>query len=137
MSPLHKHKIHPKTPIEICLNTWTRVSVNSENCMVFQWTVRVSQRLQSRLLQSGAFQRFGLVQIVLETSKIRGVSQTLGRQTLYMTGALAVCFDDYGDRAVQSNASTTPYTKFRTRPVLYTQEIPALRSTAQTLYKGR
>ena len=83
--------------------------------MVFQWTVRVSQRLQSRLLQSGAFQRFGLVQIVLETSKIRGVSQTLGRQTLYMTGALAVCFDDYGDRAVQSNASTTPNTKFRTR----------------------
>jgi len=65
--------------------------------MVFQWTVRVGQWLQSRSLQSGAFQRFGLVQIVLETSKIRGVSQTLGRQNLYMTGAVVACFDGYGD----------------------------------------
>ena len=40
---------------------------------------------------------FGLVQFVLETSKNRGVSQTLGRQSLYMTGAAAACFDDYGD----------------------------------------
>ena len=40
-------------------------------------------------------------------------------------------------RAVQSIASTTPYTKFRNQPVLYTQEIPALCSTVQTLYEGR
>jgi len=65
--------------------------------MIFQWAVRVSQRLRSRSLQSGAFQRFGLVQIVLDASKIRGVSQTLGRQSLYMTGAVAACFDGYGD----------------------------------------
>jgi len=65
--------------------------------MVFQWAVRVCQRLQSRSLQSGAFCRFGLVQIFLEASEIRGVSQTLGRQSLYMTGAVAACFDGYGD----------------------------------------
>jgi len=65
--------------------------------MVFQWAVRVSQRLQSRSLQSGESWTFGLVQIVLETSKNRGVSQTLGRQSLYMPGAVAACFDDYGD----------------------------------------
>jgi len=65
--------------------------------MVFQWAARVSQRLQSRSLQSGALRRFGLVQIVLEASKIRGVSQTLGRQSLYMTGAVAACFDGYED----------------------------------------
>jgi len=66
--------------------------------MVFQWAVRVChQRLQSRSLQSGAFRTFGLVQIVLETSKNRSVSQTLGRQSLYMTGAVAACFDGYGD----------------------------------------
>jgi len=65
--------------------------------MVFHWDVMVSQRLQSRSWQSGAFRRFSLVQIVLEASKIRGVSQTLGRQSLYMTGAVAACFDDYGD----------------------------------------
>jgi len=65
--------------------------------MVFQWAVRVSERLQSRSLQSGAFQRFSLVQIVLEASKIRGVSQTLGHQSLYMTGAVEACFDGYGD----------------------------------------
>ena len=51
--------------------------------MFFQWAVRVSQRLQSRSLQSRAF-------------KIRGVSQT-GHQSLYMTGAVAACFDGYGD----------------------------------------
>jgi len=65
--------------------------------MGFQWAVRVSQRLQSRSLQNGAFRRFSLVQIVLEASKIRGFSQTLGRQSLYMTGAIAACFDGYGD----------------------------------------
>jgi len=65
--------------------------------MVFQWAVRVCQRLQLRSLQSGAFRTFGLVQIVLEASKNRGVSQTLGRQSLYMTGAVAACFDGYGD----------------------------------------
>ena len=53
--------------------------------------------MQPRLLQSRAFRRFGLVQIVLEASKIRGVSQTLGRQSLYMTGAVAACCDGYGD----------------------------------------
>jgi len=57
----------------------------------------VSQRLQSRSLQSRESQTFGLVQIVLEASKNRGVSQTLGRQSLYMTGAVAACFDGYGD----------------------------------------
>ena len=65
--------------------------------MVFQWAVRVCQRLQSRSLQSGAFRRFGLVQIFLEASEIGGVSQTLGRQSLYMTGAVAAYFDGYGD----------------------------------------
>jgi len=65
--------------------------------MVFQWAVRVSQRLQSRSLQSGESRTFGLVQIVLEASKNRGVYQTLGRQSLYMTGAVAACFDGYGD----------------------------------------
>jgi len=53
--------------------------------------------LQSRSLQSGESRRFGLVQIVLKASKIRGVSQTLGRQSLYMTGAVAACFDGCGD----------------------------------------
>ena len=52
--------------------------------MVFQRAVRVSQRLQSRSLQSRESQTFGLVQIVLEASKNRGVSQTLGRQSLYI-----------------------------------------------------
>ena len=33
----------------------------------------------------------------LEASKNRGVSQTLGGQSLYMTGAVAACFDGYGD----------------------------------------
>jgi len=66
--------------------------------MGFQWTVRVSQRLQSRSLQNGESRRFGLVQIFLEASKIRGVSQTLVRQSLYMTGAVAACFDGYGNR---------------------------------------
>ena len=65
--------------------------------MVFQWAVRVCKRLQSRSLQSGAFRRFCLVQIFLEASEIRGVSQTLGSQSLYMTGAVAACFDGYGD----------------------------------------
>jgi len=65
--------------------------------MVFQWAVRVCPRLQSRSLQSGAFRTFGLVQIVLEASKNRGVSKSLGRQSLYMTGAVAACFDGYGD----------------------------------------
>jgi len=65
--------------------------------MVFQWVVRVCQKLQSRSLQSGAFRTFGLVQIVLEASKNKGISQTLGRQSLYMTGAVAACFDGYGD----------------------------------------
>ena len=35
--------------------------------------------------------------IVMEESKNRGVSQTLGCQSLYMTGAVAACFDGYGD----------------------------------------
>ena len=65
--------------------------------MVFQWAVRVCQRLQSRSLQSGSFRTFCLVQIVLEASKNRGVSQTLGSQSLYMTGAVAACFDGYAD----------------------------------------
>jgi len=65
--------------------------------MVFQWAVRVCQRLQSRSLQTGAFRTFGLVQIILEASKNRGVSQTVGRQSLHMTGAVAACFDGYGD----------------------------------------
>jgi len=65
--------------------------------MVFQWAVRVCQRLQSTLFQSGAFRTFGLVQVVLEASKNKGVSQTLGRQSMYMTGAVAACFDGYGD----------------------------------------
>ena len=33
----------------------------------------------------------------LEASKNGGVSQTLGSQSLYMTGAVAACFDGYGD----------------------------------------
>ena len=53
--------------------------------------------MQSRSWQSGESRTFGLVQIVLEASKNRGVSQTLGRQSLYMTGAVAACFDGYGD----------------------------------------
>ena len=53
--------------------------------------------MQSRSLQSGESRTFGLVQIVLEASKNRGVYQTLGRQSLYMTGAVAACFDGYGD----------------------------------------
>jgi len=53
--------------------------------MVFQCAVRVSQRLQSRSLQSGESRTFGLVQIVLEASKDRGVSQTLGRQRLALS----------------------------------------------------
>jgi len=53
--------------------------------------------MQSRSLQSGESRTFGLVQIVLEASKNRGVSQTLGRQSLYTTGAVAACFDGYGD----------------------------------------
>jgi len=65
--------------------------------MVFQWAVRVCPRLQSRSLQSGAFRTFGLIQFVLEAPKNRGVFQTLGRQSLYMTGAIAACFDGYGD----------------------------------------
>jgi len=65
--------------------------------MGFQCAVRVCQRLQSRSLQSGAFRTFGLVQIVLAASKNRGVSQTFGRQSLYMTGAVAARFDGYGD----------------------------------------
>ena len=140
--------------------------------MVFQWAVRVSQRLQSRSLQSGESRTFSLVQIVLEASKNRGFSQTLGCQSLYMTGAVAACFDGYGDghcsrthrqhhiqnvalnlcytlkkslfcvwlrcysvfwrlwrRALQWYASTTPYTKCSTQPVLFTQEIPVLRMT--------
>ena len=66
--------------------------------MVFQWAVRVCQRLQSRSLQSEAFRRFGLVQIFLEASQIKDVSQSLGCQSLYMTCAVAACFDGYGDR---------------------------------------
>ena len=65
-------QIHPKTLFEIWLNAWTRVSVNSENCMVFQWAVRVCQRLPSRFGQSGAARELGLVQIVVEASAIRG-----------------------------------------------------------------
>ena len=63
----------------------------------FSLAVRVCQRLQSRSLLSRAFRTFGLVQIVLEASKNRSVSQTLGGQSLYMTGAVAACFDGYGD----------------------------------------
>jgi len=70
-------KVHPKTLFEIWLNAWTRVSVNSENCMGFQWAVRVGQRLQSRFGQSGAARELNLVQIVVNCVGIRGVPQTL------------------------------------------------------------
>ena len=39
--------------------------------MVFQWAVRMGQRLQSRFGQSGAVREFNLVQIVVEVSAIR------------------------------------------------------------------
>ena len=40
--------------------------------MVFQWAVRVGQRLQSSFGQSGAVRELNLVQIVEEVSAIRG-----------------------------------------------------------------
>ena len=40
--------------------------------MVFQWDVRVGQRLQSSFGQSGAVRELNLVQIVDEVSAIRG-----------------------------------------------------------------
>ena len=40
--------------------------------MVFQWAVRVCQRLQSRFGRSGAVRELNLVQIVEEMSAIRG-----------------------------------------------------------------
>jgi len=40
--------------------------------MVFQWAVRVCQRLQSRFGRSGAVRELNLVQIVEEVSAIRG-----------------------------------------------------------------
>jgi len=40
--------------------------------MVFQWAVRVCQRLQSRFGRSGAVRELTLVQIVEEVSAIRG-----------------------------------------------------------------
>jgi len=43
----------------------------------FTGLVRVSQRLQSRSLESGESRTFGLEQIVLEASKNRSVSKTL------------------------------------------------------------
>jgi len=69
---LWRNRVHPKTLFEIWLNAYTRVSVNCENCMVFQWAVRVCQRLQSIFGQSGAVRESNLVQIVEEVSAIRG-----------------------------------------------------------------
>ena len=49
-----------------------RVSANAEKGRGSEWTVRVRQRLQSRFGKSGAAQKSGLVQIVVEVSEIRG-----------------------------------------------------------------
>jgi len=48
------------------------VAANSEKCTGSQWAVRVGQRLQSRFGKSGAARKFGLVQIIVEASSIRG-----------------------------------------------------------------
>jgi len=48
------------------------VSANSEKDRGSEWAVRVGQRLPSRFGQSGAARELGLVQIVAETSAIRG-----------------------------------------------------------------
>ena len=71
------------------------VSVNSENCMVFQWAVRVCQGLPSRFGQSGAARELGLVQIVVEASAIRGCFPKLGRHSQFLAGATRSVLVDY------------------------------------------
>jgi len=85
----HKHS-HPKTHVRYGLLAWTRVSANSEKGISSecQWAVRVGQRLQSRFGESGAARKLGLVQIVVEASAIRGVSQTYSRLNLFLAGAV-------------------------------------------------
>jgi len=81
--------VHPKTLVKYGLLAWTRVSANSEKRIGSQWAVRVGQRLQSTFGKSGAARKLGLVQIVVEASAIRGVSQTLSRLSLFLAGAVA------------------------------------------------
>ena len=66
---------------------WTRGSANSEKDA--QWAVRGGQRFQSKFWHSEAARRFVLTQIVEEVSEIRVKSPTLGRQSLFMAGAVA------------------------------------------------
>jgi len=53
------------------LLVWTRVSTDSEKGVNSEWAVRVGQRLQLRFGKSREAQELGLVQIVVEASKIR------------------------------------------------------------------
>jgi len=53
------------------LLAWTRDSANSEKGVSSEWAVRVGQKLQLRFGKRGAPRELGLVQIVVEASKIR------------------------------------------------------------------
>ena len=64
--------------------------------MIFQWAVRVGQRLHSRFGQSGEAPELVLVQIAKEAREIRGGSQTVSRQGLFLAVVVRAFFGDYG-----------------------------------------
>jgi len=66
----------------------------SENCMGFQWAVSES-KIAVEIIAERSIPK--VRPGTNRPSKISGVSQALGRQSLYMTGAVAACVDGYGD----------------------------------------
>ena len=123
--------------------------------------VRVSQRLRSRWLQSALQHSEGSawyksswkhpkIGVFLKLLTARACIWLALSQRVLMAIEMGSSVIDNTLYDVQSNASTTPYTKFRTQPVLYTQEIPArvrllrhsrraadVASTARSMSMGR
>jgi len=86
---------HPKTLLEIWLNASTRVSVNSENCMVFQWAVRVCQRLSRDSVRAAQSENWIWYKLSRKCRQLGGVSQTLRRHSQFLSGAARSVLVDY------------------------------------------
>ena len=85
-----------RTLIEMWITCLNRVSANSGKGRGSRWAVRVGQRLHSRFGQSGEAPELVLVQIAKEAREIRGGSQTVSRQGLFLAVVVRAFFGDYG-----------------------------------------
>ena len=129
---------HPKTLMRYGLIAWTRVSANSETRkgVTPEWSVRLGQRLQLRFGNSGAARELGLVQIVVEASKIReGFSNTNPHYSVvWFWLALSQRFSGTMVRCCPFERRAINYTFLRKWRVLDTHEIMARRSAGQPLF---